>query len=250
MTGELLHPVGGRVRFAAAAICDGMGGGVEGERASAAAAGLPARLSRLLTKIQDTEQVPELLRDEISQVNRDLYAQSSGRGTLGTTVVLAFYLESEWLGAHLWIAWGGDSRAYSVSAGGAALVSADHSAVAERVSSCELTAEEAVDHPEGHLLTAAVGASPLLSRFGIAYTPVNEPLTIVLLTDGVWGALERAARAGSLEYTLPELLAVLVQDSTPEAAARQMVKEAIRLGGDDNATAGVLIVGGIHRKDQ
>src|SRR3954468_669518 len=82
------------------------------------------------------------------------------RRTPGTTVVAALLVEDDgspaWLLANL-----GDSRIYAVAGGRVRQVSNDHSVVQELVDAGEITADEAHDHPERHVITRALGG-PLL----------------------------------------------------------------------------------------
>lgn len=159
---ELAHPTDGALHVIAAGLFDGAGGHAAGEEASGMAATdiLPGILSRVST-VADTAQVPDLLREQIWEANRRIFAGTSRWGGAATTLALALCLDGQWLGRHLWVAHIGDSRVYAVTPEGVVTaVTTDHSQVAALVQAGEITPEEALSHPDGNLITAALGAAP------------------------------------------------------------------------------------------
>ena len=244
---ELAHPTDGALHVIAAGLFDGAGGHAAGEEASGMAATdiLPGILSRVST-VADTAQVPDLLREQIWEANRRIFAGTSRWGGAATTLALALCLDGQWLGRHLWVAHIGDSRVYAVTPEGVVTaVTTDHSQVAALVQAGEITPEEALSHPDGNLITAALGAAPVPAACDISYLPLSGPLAVVLVCDGVWGPLLRAEAQRSLAVPcFRTYLAETVWSFPPQEAARRLVADALRLGGDDNATALVLRLGG------
>lgn len=168
---ELAHPTDGALRVAAAGLFDGAGGHAAGEVASGMAATdiLPGVLSRV-SAIADIAQVSDLLREQVWETNRRVYAETGRRGGAATTLALALVLDGQWLGRHLWVAHIGDSRVYAVTPGGDVTpVTQDHSQVAVMVRAGEITPEEALSHPDSNLITAALGAAPAPAACDIAY---------------------------------------------------------------------------------
>lgn len=149
----------------------------------------------------------------------------------GTTVVLALLVQGrrgpQWLVANV-----GDSRAYAVGPAGVRQVTADHSVVAELVAAGELTAEQAMVHPERHVITRA------LSSFDLAEPDffdldLEEAPRLLLCSDGVSGLVRRDA-----------LDALLTAGTSPRATVDALVEAALSTGGTDNATAVVVDVVG------
>jgi protein phosphatase len=245
LCGELLHPTAGRTRFVIADVFDGVGGGEGGEIASGTAANsLPVDIAAQLVAMTDIEQVPDIVREAVWRANRSLFARAGGNGRMGTTLVLALYIGSPWLGDHVWVAHVGDSRAYAVLGSDTDLVqiTRDHSVVQQRVDAGEITQEQALLCEDANHITAALGAAPSPAFFDIAYQPLNgRPIALALMTDGVWAPLRQAAvysHAGLPDFGT--YIATLLRGGAPQQAAAQMVADALRLGSSDNATCVVL----------
>ena len=154
------------------------------------------------------------------------------RRTPGTTVVAALLVEEDgdpaWLLANL-----GDSRIYAVTGGRLRQVSTDHSVVQELVDSGEITAEEAQDHPERHVITRALGG-PRLEPADYFLVPAGDVQRLLLCTDGISGLVDDE-----------QIEAVLTRTTDPRDAADALVAAALAAGGDDNATAVVVDVVGL-----
>ena len=95
----------------------------------------------------------------------------------------------------------------------------------------QLTTDHVMDGPEQrHLLRRAVGLEDAVRAEALA-EPLQEGDRLVLLTDGVHGALRPAA-----------ILRLLQQEPAPDRAAASLVRAALGGGSEDNATALVLDV--------
>ena len=215
-------------------VADGMGGHENGDVASRIVVEEFARLAEEgYAPTHGAEAVTATLR--ASQARIADYAASGGPGprrTPGTTVVAALLVEDDgapaWLLANL-----GDSRIYAVSRGELRQVSVDHSVVQELVDSGEITATEAHDHPERHVITRALGG-PRLERADFFVLPVTEVERLLLCSDGVSGLVDD-----------DRIAAILTETSDPRDAADRLVEAALESGGDDNATAVVVDVVGL-----
>jgi PPM family protein phosphatase len=216
------------------AVADGMGGHESGDVASRIVIEEFARLAEAgYDPTHGAEAVTATL--QASQRRIAEYAAADGsraRRTPGTTVVAALLVEDHdapaWLLTNL-----GDSRIYAVSHGELRQVSVDHSVVQELVDSGEITAAEAQDHPERHVITRALGG-PRLEPADFFLVPVTEIDRLLLCTDGVSGLVDDDAIA-----------TILVETSDPRDAADRLVAAALDAGGDDNATAVVVDVVGL-----
>jgi protein phosphatase len=150
----------------------------------------------------------------------------------GTTAVVAMLAESEdgpeWLLTNL-----GDSRIYRFTDGELLRVSTDHSVVQELVDAGRISEEQAMVHPERHIVTRALGGpDPLDPDF--FSVPLAEAGRIMLCSDGITDLVRD-----------DELARLLGASADPRDAADQVVAAALAAGGVDNATAVVVDVVGL-----
>jgi protein phosphatase len=217
-------------------VADGMGGHDGGEIASRIVVEEFAGLAHDgFDPQQGTEAVLTTLRScrqrlrEYAATHR---GSDGGPWLGGTTAVVALLVEEDagpaWLLTNL-----GDSRIYRLTGGELVRVSTDHSVVQELVDAGQLTEEEALVHPERHIVTRALGGpdplDPDFFSWGLA-----DAQRILLCSDGVTDLLR--------DYELAELLRAVPD---PRDAADQVVAAALAAGGIDNATAVVVDVVGL-----
>ncbi len=215
-------------------VADGMGGHDGGDIASRIVVEEFARLADTgYDPARGTRVVEETLRE--CQRRLDAYGDThrgsdGGRWRGGTTAVVALLIEDggpRWLLANL-----GDSRIYAVSHGDLVRISTDHSLVQELVDAGEITEEEALVHPERHIVTRALGGPDAVGPDLFAL-PVAEVERILLCSDGVTGMIDD-----------DEIARLLGDHADPREAAEQVVAAAVAAGGIDNATAVVVDVVG------
>jgi protein phosphatase len=215
-------------------VADGMGGHEHGDVASRI---VVEEFARLAEQGYDPAGGPEAVTEvlEASQRRISEYAAAGGasrRRTPGTTVVAAILVDDEdgpaWLLTNL-----GDSRIYAVAAGELRQVSVDHSVVQELVESGEITAEEANEHPERHVITRALGG-PRLEQADFFLLPVTAVERLLLCSDGISGLVDD-----------DQIASILTGNPDPRDAADRLVAAALDAGGDDNATAVVVDVVGL-----
>jgi serine/threonine protein phosphatase PrpC len=216
-------------------VADGMGGHDGGDIASRLVIEEFARLAdrgydardgfdAVLTTLRAAQQRLE----EYADTHR---GRDGGRWNGGTTAVVAVLVEHEdqpqWLLANL-----GDSRIYRYAADGLHRVSTDHSVVQQLVDRGRITEEQALVHPERHIVTRALGGpDPLAPDFFLV--PLAEAERVLLCSDGVTDLVRDHTIAG-----------VLADHPDPRAAADAVVGAALAAGGVDNATAVVVDVVG------
>lgn len=198
------------------AVADGMGGPRAGEVAS--------RLAATAVKAEaadggGAERVVAL----IQAANRSIYQRSSedeDTAGMGTTMTVALFEEGEVTIGHV-----GDSRAYLARAGALEQLTDDHSLVAELVRGGKLSPEEAENHPQRSVITRALGTDPDVDVDVFAVQP--EPGDVFLLcSDGLTTMLDDDA-----------ILRVLQEHhGNLRQAAKALVREANRAGGEDNIT--------------
>jgi serine/threonine protein phosphatase PrpC len=137
------------------------------------------------------------------------------------------------------VGWVGDSRAYLVDAGGAVLLTHDHSWFNEVVDTGALSGEAAARHPQAHSITRTLGGpeagdgtdEPSLVEIDVAGRAA--PAQLLLCTDGFWECLAD-----------DDQLAVFCSRGVDGAAglARRAVAHACRQGSRDNITVAVLVL--------
>jgi protein phosphatase len=214
-----------RAGQALVAVADGMGGHKAGEVASALA------IESLRTALEQVDQgaaADDLLKHGMQLGNRTIWEAASAdidKDGMGTTLVCAL-LDAD---GRAVIANVGDSRAYSVIAGNAALVTADHTWVNQQVLSGQMSEREARVSPFRNLLTRSLGNAPQVEIDVYTEVHLGSGDALVLVTDGVTGYLDER-----------DVSAVLREAGSAQQAAERLVEAAVQRGGADNATAVVV----------
>jgi serine/threonine-protein phosphatase Stp1 len=120
--------------------------------------------------------------------------------------------------------WAGDSRAYLLRGNSLTQITHDHSLVQSLVDAGAITAEEALSHPRGYIITRAVGAEAEDANF--ALDEVSGPLAagdrLLLCSDGLNKALHDPELAALLATAAPAealLAAALAQQATDNVTA-------------------------------
>ena len=206
------------------AVADGMGGAAAGEVASTTAI-------ECLESAFDAagHSTPETLIEAARSANRAVWEQAESnpemRG-MGTTLVALAMLEDGHLGA-INI---GDSRLYVLRDGTLRQITSDHNLVAELVAEGRISKEEAEVHPRRNIMTRALGVDPDVPVDLFVEEPVAGD-RYLLCSDG----LPRELRDDHIASLLNRL-------ADPVEAAKELVEEAKRRGGNDNITVVVVDV--------
>lgn len=207
-------------------VADGMGGHGYGDVASAA---VVERLGNYTADVGPSldEGIRQLLGC-LAEVNDSLRTEAlrRQRHLIGTTAV-ALLIPLDKRDAVAGIVWAGDSRAYRLRGRELGLLTRDHSYVEEMVARGEIRAEQARNHPKGHIITRAVGAGERLQP-EVLRTDLRAGDRFLLCSDGLTRELEDAVIAEVLE--IPD----------PKKAVDTLVDNALYRGGHDNIT--VLVV--------
>ena len=210
-------------------VADGMGGHVDGERASSLAIQAASRV--LLQKFFDplTLEPPfpsgksvETLLNQAMQAAQMAVLEGVPGG--GSTLTLALVLERQVYYAHV-----GDTRLYLYThSSGLQALTRDHSVARRLVDLGQLNAAEAQVNPLRNSLFRALGQGEGFSAdFG--EVTIEAPAKLLLCSDGLWGTLPEDTLVKSLQA---ELL--------PVDAAWKLVQTANAAGGADNIS--VIIV--------
>lgn len=204
-------------------VADGMGGHGGGEIASRVAI-------ETMREVFATDPSAEGLVRAVTEANRAVLARAaeeSGNNRMGTTIaaVALVPVDGE---QRLAVVNVGDSRVYLLRQGTMARLTSDHSLVADLVRAGTLTEDEAVSHPERHVLTQAVGVDPEIEPFATEATPESGD-RVLLCSDGLFNELRQ-----------DEITEVLLTVADTDQAVGTLVAMAKERGGNDNITAVVV----------
>jgi serine/threonine protein phosphatase PrpC len=211
------------------AVADGMGGAAAGEVASATALrSLGAEFAQL-TRAAGIVPSADHLVEAAQAANRAVWEQAEANPAMrgmGTTLVALALVD----GDRLAVVNIGDSRLYAMRHDELRQVTDDHNLVAELVAQGRLSPEEAEFHPRRNIMTRALGVEPDVPVDLFIQDP--EPGDRYLLcSDGL-----------PREVKDEQIASVLRRLADPAQAARELVDEAIRRGGNDNVTVVVVDV--------
>jgi serine/threonine protein phosphatase PrpC len=211
------------------AVADGMGGHMAGDLASAAV------VTRLGEQAGTATGSTSIIEQSLVAASDDI-AIVAGESEIGvgTTVTGAVLTEVD--GKPFFAVFNiGDSRVYRFEGNELTQVTTDHSLVQELVDSGLISKAQAYQHPEGNIITRAIGFD---ERPIPDYTliPVRAGLRLLICSDGLTGEL----RDDRLQ------LHVAAGLSAHETASA-LVDAALAAGGRDNVT--VLIVDVVEGPD-
>jgi serine/threonine protein phosphatase PrpC len=208
-----------------AVIADGMGGYEGGQEASRLAVETVRDVYDDV--FRDDPQLALLEAFATAHTRIQAYAdQHPGLHGMGTTCTALIIR-----GRQLYFAHVGDSRLYLVRDGHISRLTRDHSYVGRLVESGIVRPEDAENHPQRHILTAALGAGPEVAVEGAEHaTTLQDSDELLLCTDGLWGVV-----------TEDEMEAA-VTSHAPAACCTHLIKLARQRGGPDNITVQVLRV--------
>jgi protein phosphatase len=209
------------------AVADGMSGYAGGEIASRlAVAAVTTFFQRCRAEDFSSGDRKDLLRQSIEAAHHAIRAEARDRPELrrmGTTLVVLSLIPGPPAVATL--AHVGDSRAYLLRGRALTQLTQDHSLMRDYVRRGLVSEQEALTHPQRHVLMRALGvegqAEPDFSSHEL-----QDGDRILLCTDGLttmladWEILDTLLRVGS----------------PAGAACRELVEAANRRGGQDNIT--------------
>jgi protein phosphatase len=202
-------------------VADGMGGHLDGEKASSLSARVVAE------RVTQRAYLPMLLNDaspdwlaildeSILAANDAVTEQMPNGGTTMTAVLIH--------DDQAYISQVGDSRAYLIDDYSMQALTRDHSLVQRLVELQQLTPEQAAVHPHRNILYRAIGQSEHLELDSQVIT-LNPTTRILLCSDGLW-------------TVVPETYILDTVTNAPnlQAACDALVEAANRKGGPDNIT--------------
>jgi serine/threonine protein phosphatase PrpC len=222
-------------------VCDGMGGHNAGEVASQATCDIVQRevtaASRLRERYlatggnDDAAALRKMLEEAVGTACREVYKKASkepelaGMGTTCTVLLVVGHGKAV-------LAQVGDSRLYVRRGGRLHQLTEDHTYVNELLRRGSITREQARNHPQGNVLSRALGVQPGVAVDTMLFD-VDPGDTFLLCSDGLHHYFQDAR----------ELEAGLAGDDLTQAATA-LVKLALARGGHDNCTAIAVRIGG------
>lgn len=222
-------------------VCDGMGGHVGGEYASAIAVNT---VEEVLTSMEfrptdlgvdendgPVEITREKLRYAIRLAGKRIFEKAKEEPELkgmGTTC-LALLIDS----GNAFIAHVGDSRGYVVRDGRIEQLTEDHSLVNEKIKAGLITPEQAKTHKLKNIITRSLGYMEDV-EIDIQVRALRRGDHFVLCSDG----LSNLVDTGEIGEN--------VLDYSPQEAARRLIETACERGGDDNVTVVISRIDQVH----
>jgi len=205
-----------------AIVADGMGGYEGGQEASRIA------VESVISFYRDFKGDPQqALAEALQSAHRQIREQAATHpefAGMGTTCTGLVIVQESLYYAHV-----GDTRLYLIRDGKIAQLTRDHSYVGRLVESGLLSREEAEQHPQRNILTAAMGtAIELVLDSPGQPERLRAGDRIVLCTDGLWGQVRDS-----------EILEVVTSQKQP---VNELIRLARERGGPDNITVLMLRV--------
>jgi protein phosphatase len=211
------------------AVADGIGGGAGGEVASRTAISVlldlilrtPDWIMRL-----DESGIKEILRRtgerfrEVSKTVAEWARADPSLTGMGTTMTVAGTL-----GADLFLAHVGDSRAYLFRKGQLHQLTRDDTVAQSLADLGAIAPEETATHPLRHVLTDAIGAAGSRGLAELQTMRLEDGDQLLLCTDGLTDMVPEAAVAEALRGP-----------GSAADACRALVDLALEAGGKDNVT--------------
>ena len=199
------------------AVADGMGGHSAGDIAAQAIVDALHRLADDPAPFDDDAVEASLLA-----AGRRICADATGSRVSGSTVVALHICDT--VGT---LFWAGDSRAYRARGGRIEQLSRDHSLVQDLIDSGALPPALAERHPQAHVITRALGATPHVAIERRTITVESSDL-FLLCSDG----LTRSGGEPALATGRP--IDVIADD---------LLAGALAAGGPDNISLVLVSVG-------
>ncbi len=147
-------------------------------------------------------------------------SSNAGLRGMGTTLTLAYSLDSDLFVAHV-----GDSRCYVLRGGVLIQLTRDDTLVQQMVEGGLLQPDQVGDHELRHVITNVVGGPTAGVKVQVHRTRLEAGDVLLLCTDGLTGMLSDERIKGVLQAC-----------PRPAEACTELVRQANEQGGDDNVT--------------
>lgn len=209
------------------AIADGIGGEAMGEQASyLAVSGLKGIEAHFQTEAG--KSFPLLMPRYLRRVNERMMQLTAKAGAMGATFSALYLSQAGVQCINI-----GDSPIYRYRQGFLDQLSCDHTSAQVLVERYLISPEELKQHPERHCLTQYLGKQDhaTLEAQLVREQALAEGDLYLICTDGLSDALSEEATLG-----------ILASGAELEEKGKQLLQEALRLGGKDNISLILLEV--------
>lgn len=216
-------------------VADGMGGQNAGEVASAIAVETVHEMFAPECLPTDILAKPDGIKNYLKKVIVEADARVKVRSEadpetegMGSTIVIAWVL-----GDKVYVAWLGDSRAYSYLLGkGIGRMSKDHSYVQQLVDAGAISDDEAMTHQNSNIITRSLGDTSQKAKPDVAMYSLSDGEVILLCSDGLCGVCRDEEIGGVIEEHIADL----------QKCHEKLTTAALAAGGSDNITIALLQV--------
>ncbi|ETR68915.1 MAG: Protein serine/threonine phosphatase-containing protein [Candidatus Magnetoglobus multicellularis str. Araruama] len=208
-------------------VADGVGGAIGGKEAAKIAV---ATTNEIFQKYVGKKQISNILQTAINTANIRIYKKGhSGNSNFqGMTTIVILYIENK----KAYLAHIGDSRIYHYRARNLILLTKDHSRVQQMVDDKLISEEIAFDHPEGNVITRALGREQTIEPDICKLNPFHilPGDRFMLCSDGLCGVLRK------------EILSKLFHtyENDPKHLCKEFIKRSLNEGGSDNITVQII----------
>jgi serine/threonine protein phosphatase PrpC len=201
------------------AVADGMGGYEAGDVASNMIVSSLSEIKKHEYLYSFVDDVEDKLIDTNNRILEYSEIMHDGR-MLGSTII-SLLIQGQ-VGVCVWV---GDSRLYRIRNNELQQVSRDHSHVQELIDQGLITPEEAEHHPEGNIITRAVGTG---SDLYVDISAFNIQLgdKYLLCSDGLYNAVS--------EYEI--LQCIIDNDDDLDVTVNKLIQLALDYGAPDNVS--------------
>jgi protein phosphatase len=214
-------------------IADGMGGYKGGALAAKMTVDtVEASVSDAPPEWSFGKAVTEALSEANREVHRLAHSGNPDTENMGSTALVVLLSDGRAHVAHV-----GDSRAYLLRNNKLQLLTRDHTRVQQMVDAKMLTPEQARNHPEGHLLSRAIGSRAEVEVEISGPVPLEVGDALLLCSDGLSGFV-----------TDDQICKALNKHRDVQLVPQELVNLALSAGGSDNITIQFVRVDGTVRK--
>ena len=212
-------------------VADGLGGHNAGEVASTKAVEFITNYVREFKAAEfvQSDNYLDLLVTAVQGANAtvcELAEANPEMQGMGTTLTACIITNEKIFLAHV-----GDSRAYAITREKISQLTADHSYIDNMVKTGQITAEEALTHPDRHMVTRVLGMPELFEVDG-AVKPIADTVSVLLCSDGLTNMLD--------DNMIKE---IVNGTGLVEHRVKFLIEEANKRGGLDNISAVLIDVG-------
>lgn len=210
-------------------VADGMGGHQAGNVASS----LAVSIAEVFWDSIDSKKIPaskdarNLVKKMILDANKLILAEANGSPEyygMGTTMTVGLVCNNRVTIGHI-----GDSRAYLMNVDKIKLLTEDHTFIEQLIKSGQVKHEEALNHPQRHVLTRALGITenPEIDVFDLE---VENGSLLLFCTDGL------TTMVSDMEIWSEWVWSEKYEKDDPDFLAKALVDLANSRGGYDNIT--------------